>query len=85
MSETIKYQIKTIQSNTGKTARLNLEKPYMATSCTEARRQLAKVEHVPLSSIQLVDYDLTKFDFSVEKDDSKVLISNVYTNNIVKY
>ena len=39
-----------------------------------------------LSSIQLVDYDLKKFDFSLpESDDSKVLISNVYTNNIVKY
>jgi hypothetical protein len=84
MSETIKYQIKTIQSNTGKEARLNLEKPYMDMSCSDARRQLAKVEHVPLSSIQLVDYDLHEFDFSVV-DDTKVLISNVYTNNIVKY
>jgi len=42
------------------------------------------VEHVPVSSIQLVDYDKVKFDFSVEPD-TDVLISNVYTNNIVKY
>jgi hypothetical protein len=31
-----------------------------------------------------VDYDKTKYDFNYEKEDN-VLISNVYTNNIVKY
>ena len=52
------------------------------------RKQLALHEHVQMSSIQLVCYDKEKFDFDMEGGDCKkpdILISNVYTNNIVKY
>lgn len=84
MSAQIKYQVSTIQANTGKSKPCNLENPFNGMYCTDFRRHLARQEHVPMSSIQLVDYDKTKFDFNYEKEDN-VLISNVYTNNIVKY
>lgn len=48
------------------------------------RRELALQEHVPMSSIQLVDYDKSKFNFDYDKNPD-ILISNVYTNNKVKY
>ena len=66
----------------------------------EFRRQIAKTEHVPVSSIQLVDYDKGKFDFDLDISDlnqtkekfeemlklkdPNILISNVY-KDIVKY
>ena len=66
----------------------------------EFRRQIAKAEYVPVSSIQLVDYDKGKFDFDLDISDlnqtkekfeemlklkdPNILISNVY-KDIVKY
>jgi len=50
----------------------------------EFRKEIAEAESVPIKSIELVGYDKTKFDFTYEKDET-IMISNVYTNNFVRY
>ena len=78
------FQVKTIQANTGKEKPVFFAKPFNSMTWIEFRRELARTEHVPMKSIELVGYDKIKYDFAYEKDEN-ILISNVYPKNIVRY
>jgi hypothetical protein len=61
-----------------------MNKAFTAMTWIEFRKTIAEAEHVPIKSIELVGYDKTKFDFNYCKDET-IMISNVYTNNCVRY
>jgi len=77
-------KVRTIQANTGKEKFIGLSSHFTGMKVFEFRKQVADQEHVPISSIQLVDYDIEKYSHEYSKD-TEININGLYTNNIVKY